>query len=271
MTPEDFSNLQDLMGRCAGYDLTSDRMHMAEHRLGPVARREGYHNVEALLATLWGKPMSALHWSVVEALLNAETWFRRDRDTFEIYQRELMPALASARPGRKVRLWSVGTSTGQEAYSLAMAALDNKADVEILATDLSHHAIRRASGGLFTSFEIQRGLSARTMLKWFEQIDDQWCARAELRQSIKFERANLLEDPVDRGQFDVIFCRYVLCDMEASRRAQVLDLLAARLVNDGCLFLGHNEAPEKFSPAFRAVAGRKGLYVKASAKNRQAA
>lgn len=271
MTPDDFNRLQDLMASCAGYSLTSDRMHMAEHRLGPVARREGYHNVEALLATLWGKPMTTLHWSVVEALLNAETWFRRDRDAFDIYQRELMPALASARPGRKVRLWSAGTSNGQEAYSLAMAALETKADVDILATDLSHHAIRRASGGLYTSFEIQRGLSARTMLKWFEQSEEHWCARAELRQTIRFERSNLLDDQSDRGLFDVIFCRYVLSDMDPVRRAQVLKMLEQRLVDDGCLFLGHNEVPDKESSAFRPVAGRKGLFVKAPTNARRAA
>lgn len=271
MTPDDFKNLQALMARHAGYSLASDRMHMAEHRLGTVARREGYHNVEALLAPLWGKPMSTLHWSVVEALLNAETWFRRDREVFDIYQRELIPALASARPGRKVRLWSAGTSTGQEAYSLAMSALDNKADVEILATDLSHHAIRRASGGLYTSFEIQRGLSARTMLNWFDQIDEQWCARAPLREVIKFERSNLLDTQAERGQFDVIFCRYVLCDMMPAQRAQVLAMLDSRLVDDGCLFLGHTDQPEKDSPAFRPVAGRKGLYVKAPASARCAA
>lgn len=271
MTPEDFQKLQDLMARCAGYALSSDRMQMAEHRLGPVARREGYHNVEALLTTLWGKPMTNLHWSVVEALLNAETWFRRDRDVFDIFQRELMPALANARPGRKVRLWSAGTSTGQEAYSLAMSALDNRADVDILATDLSHHAVRRGSSGVYTSFEIQRGLSARTMLNWFDQIDDQWCAKADLRHAIKFERANLLDEPTDRGQFDVIFCRYILCDMTPTHRAKVLDRLENQLVDDGCLFLGHNEMPDSARSAFRPVAGRKGLFVKAPSKARHAA
>lgn len=271
MTPEDFNQLQDLLLTHAGYRLTHDRMHLAEHRLGPVARREGYHNVEALLATLWGKPLSSLSWSVIEALLNSETWFRRDRPVFDVYSRELMPALAAARKGRKIRLWSAGTSTGQEAYSAAMSALELNAEVDILATDLSHHAIRRASGGLYTSFEIQRGLSARTMLRWFEQVEDQWCAKAELRQVIRFERANLLDDPIERGQFDVIFCRHVLHDMDPPQRTQVLKMLEQRLVDDGCLFLGMDDRPELNSSAFRPVAGRKGLYVKAPSSVRNAA
>ncbi|WP_409019416.1 CheR family methyltransferase [Brevundimonas vesicularis] len=271
MTPEDFRQLQQLMAAHAGYRLNEDRVHLAEHRLGPVARREGYHNVEALLTTIWGRPLNALSWSVIEALLNSETAFRRDRAAFDIYHHELIPALAAARTGRRVRLWSAGCSTGQEAYSLAMSALEQKAQVDILATDLSHHAIRRASGGLYTSFEIQKGLSARSMLHWFEQVEDQWCARAELRQTIRFERANLLDDTAERGQFDVIFCRYVLNDMEPDRRAQVLELLAGRLVDDGCLFMGVDEYPEADSTAFRPVAGRKGLYVKAPSRFSRAA
>lgn len=271
MTPEDFDRLQTLLASRAGVRLTRDRMHLAEHRLGPVARREGYHNVEAMLATLWNKPVASLGWSVIEALLNGETWFRRDRAVFDVFSRELMPALTAARPGGKVRLWSAGASTGQEAYSLAMAALENSADVEIVATDLSRQAIDKAQSGLYTSFEIQRGLSARTMLRWFEQIEEQWRARPELRRTVKFERANLLDEPTSERQFDVIFCRHVLSDLEPTHRARVLDRLERQLVDDGCLFLGVDERPEGDSVAFRPVAGRKGLYVKAPSAVRRAA
>jgi len=271
MTPEDFDRLQTLLASRAGFRLTRDRMHLAEHRLGPVARREGYHNVEAMLATLWNKPVASLGWSVIEALLNSETWFRRDRAVFDVFARELMPALTSARPGGKVRLWSAGVSTGQEAYSLAMAALESRADVEIVATDLSQQAIDKAASGLYTSFEIQRGLSAKAMLRWFEQIDEQWRARPELRKAVRFQRANLLDDTADDRQFDVIFCRNVLSDLEPGRRAQALDRLERRLVDDGCLFLGFDERPDGDSVAFRPVAGRRGLYVKAPSAVRRAA
>lgn len=271
MTPEDFDRLQTLLASRAGFRLTRDRMHLAEHRLGPVARREGYHNVEAMLTTLWNKPVASLGWSVIEALLNGETWFRRDRAIFDVFSRELMPALTAARPGGKVRLWSAGVSTGQEAYSLAMAALESHADVEIVATDLCQQAVDKAASGLYTSFEIQRGLSARTMLRWFEQADEQWRARPELRKAVRFQRANLLDEPADDGQFDVIFCRNVLSDLEPARRAQALDRLERRLVDDGCLFLGLDERPDGDSVAFRPVAGRKGLYVKAPSAVRRAA
>ena len=270
MTPEDFERLQALLSSRAGFRLSRERMQLAEHRLGPVARREGYHNVEAMLASLWSRPVASLGWGVIEALLNGETWSRRDRAAFEVLERELLPALTAARGGR-VRIWSAGGGTGQEAYSLAIAALEAGAEVEVLATDLSRQAIEKAMSGLYTSFEIQRGLSARVMLRWFEQVDDQWRARPELRAAIRFKRANLLDEPGDEGRFDIVFCRHVLNDMASDRRARLLDGLERRLIDDGCLFLGADERPDGDSVAFRPVAGRRGLYVKAPSAYRRAA
>nr|WP_312448458.1 protein-glutamate O-methyltransferase CheR [Brevundimonas naejangsanensis] len=270
MTPEDFDRLQALLASRAGYRLSRERMQLAEHRLGPVARREGYHNVEAMLASLWSRPVASLGWGVIEALLNAETWFRRDRAAFEVLERELLPALTAARGG-PVRIWSAGAGSGQEAYSLAIAALEAGARVEVLATDLSRQAIEKALSGLYSSFEIQRGLSARTMLRWFEQVDDQWRARPELRAAVTFKRGNLLDAPADEGRFDIIFCRHVLGDMTPERRPRLLDGLERGLVDDGCLFLGADERPDGDSVAFRPVAGRRGLYVKSPSAYRRAA
>lgn len=271
MTPEDFERLQTLMASRTGFRLTRDRMKLAEHRLGPVARREGFETVGALLASLWAKPVASLGWAVIEALLNPETWFRRDRASFETLERELLPALAKARGGAPVRLWSAGCSTGQEAWSAAMAALEIGVAIEIVATDLSQRALEKAKAGLYTGFEIQRGLKAATMLRWFEPSDDHWSVRSELRAAVHFARANLLDPPTDDHRFDLIFCRHVLADIEPARRSQVLDNLERRLVDDGCLFLGADERLEGDSLAFRPVAGRQGLYVKAPSALRRAA
>lgn len=271
MTPDDFDKLQSLLATRAGYRLSRDRIHLAEHRLGPVARREGYANVEALLANLWANPVASLAWSVIEALLNAETWFRRDRAPFHILEHELLPALTQARPGGKVKIWSAGCSTGQEAWSIAMAALEAGAAVDLVATDLSQRAVEKARSGLYTGFEIQRGLSARTMLRWFEPMEDQWIVKPELAQAVRFVRANMLDEPTDDSRFDVIFCRNVVGDMEPARRARLLDGLERRLVDDGCLFLGVDEPLEGETLAFRPVNGRRGLYVKAASALRRAA
>jgi chemotaxis protein methyltransferase CheR len=271
MTPEDFDKLQALMATRAGYRLTRDRMQLAQHRLGPVARREGFDSVELMLKALWGQPVASLGWSVIEALLNGETWFRRDRTPFDTFGREVAPALSRARAGRPLRIWSAGCSSGQEAYSLAIAALDVGARAQVHGVDLGARAIEKAQAGLYTAFEIQRGLSAATMLRWFDQTDEGWEAKPALRHGVTFARANLLDEPSDDGQFDVIFCRHVLKDVEPARRGRMLDGLERRLVDDGVLFLGPDERPEGDTVAFRAVTGRQGLYVKAPTTLRRAA
>ena len=236
MTQDDFERLQTLLASRAGFRLTRDRIHLAEHRLAPVARREGFDSVDAMLAALWARPVASLGWAVIETMLNSETWFRRDRTPFDTFARELAPAIGRVREQGLVRVWSAGCSNGQEAWSLAMGALDVGANVEILATDLSQRAIDRARVGAYTSFEIQRGLSAGSMLRWFEPAEEQWTANAELRQVVRFERANLLDEAAESSaRFDVIFCRNVLTDIEPSRRGMVIEALERRLVDDGCL------------------------------------
>lgn len=271
MSPEDFDRLQSLMASRAGFRLTRDRMKLAEHRLGPVARREGFDSVDAMLASLWAKPVATLGWGIIEALLNPETWFRRDRPTFDTLGGELLPALSRARGGQPVRVWSAGCSTGQEPWSIAMAALDVGAPVEIVGTDLSQRALEKARTGAYTGFEIQRGLKAETMLRWFDQADDAWIAKPQLRATVHFARANLLDPPTDDARFDVIFCRNVLDDLDPTRRTQVLDNIERRLVDDGVLFLGPDERIDGDSIAFRAVAGRRGLFVKTPSAVRRAA
>jgi chemotaxis protein methyltransferase CheR len=271
MSPVDFDRLQSLMTSRTGFRLTRDRMKLAEHRLGPVARREGFETVDAMLAALWARPVASLGWAVIETLLNPETWFRRDRVSFDTFGKELLPALSRARGGQPIKVWSAGCSTGQEAWSLAIAAQEAGVAVEIVATDLSQRALEKARSGAYTGFEIQRGLRAETMLRWFDQADDAWIARAELRAMVHFARANLSDAPTDSHRFDIIFCRHVLSDVEPSRRGAMLDNLERRLVDDGCLFLGLNEQLENDTIAFRPVAGRKGLFVKSPAALRRVA
>jgi chemotaxis protein methyltransferase CheR len=262
MTEDDFDRLQQLLASRTGFRLTRDRIHLAEHRLGPVARRFEFDSVDAMLTSLWAKPVASLGWAIIETMLNPETWFRRDRTPFDTFARELLPAIGRVRPGGLVRVWAAGCGSGQEAWSLAMAAGDAGANVEILATDLSQRSIDRGKAGLYTGFEIQRGLSAATMLRWFEPVEDQWSAQAELRPRVTFLRANLLDELPGEPRFDVIFCRNVLCDMEPTRRSGVIEALERRLVDDGCLFLGADERLDGDTVAFRPVSGRRGLFVK---------
>ncbi|MFC5342676.1 protein-glutamate O-methyltransferase CheR [Brevundimonas staleyi] len=263
MIQDDFERLQALMVSRAGFRLGRDRIHLAEHRLAPVARREGFDTVDDMLASLWAKPVASLGWAVIEALLNPETWFRRDRAVFDTFTRELLPAIGRARPEGLVKVWSAGCSHGQEPYSLAMGALETGANVEIVATDLSQRAVERGRAGSYTAFEIQRGLSAQTMLNWFDPADDAWVAKPALKNAVRFARHNLLDQPADAAQFDVILCRNVLSEMDPAKRGQVVDGLEKRLVDDGVLILGADERIDADTVAFRPVGGRKGLFVKA--------
>jgi chemotaxis protein methyltransferase CheR len=263
MTEDDFDRLQQLLASRAGFRLTRDRIHLARHRLGPVARREGFDSVEDLLASLWSKPIASLGWEVIETMLNAETWFRRDRAPFDTFSRELLPAIGRVRPQGLVRIWSAGCGTGQEAWSLAMAAGEAAANTEILATDLSQRAIDRARSGSYTGFEIQRGLSAGAMLRWFDLVEDRWVVRPALKSAVTFQRANLMDELPGEPRFDIIFCRNVLRDMDPARRSTVIEALERRLVDDGCLIIGADERLDGDTVAFRPVSGRRGLFVKA--------
>ena len=166
---------------------------------------------------------------------------------------------------------STATPASWEAWSLAIAAHEAGVAVEIVATDLSQRALEKARSGAYTGFEIQRGLKAETMLRCFDQTEDAWIARAELRAMVHFARANLADAPTDAHRFDIIFCRHVLADADPARRSEMFDSLERRLVDDGCLFLGPDEQPDGDSIAFRAVAGRKGLFVKSAAALQRAA
>lgn len=272
MKAEDFDRLQALVASRAGYKLSRSRMHLASHRLAPVARREGFESVDALLEAVWSRPIASLGWAVIEAMLNIETWFRRDRAAYDTLRTELLPALARARgEARPLRLLSAGCATGQEAYSLAIVCAEAGVDAQVVGIDLSHLALERARAGAYTPFEIQRGLSARLMLSFFDKAGESWRAKAQLRAMVEFERANLLDAAEADGRFDIVFCRHVLSEMEPARRTQALERIDAELVDDGCLFLAPAERVESDTLAFRAVAGRRGLYVKGPSSARRAA
>ena len=271
MKPQDFEHLQGLLASRAGFHLSRDRLFLVEHRLAPLARREGFGSVEQLLQALREGPVGELAWAAIEAMLTTETWFHRDRAPFATFRDEVLPAIARVRPGGRVRILSAGCATGQEPYSLAMAALETGVSAEIVAFDLSTRALEKARSGLYTQFEIQRGLPTRQLLRWFDNEEDMWRPRPQLRGAVRFERANLLDDPVAGGPFDVVFCRYVLTDFDPARRPRLLDVLGRTLADDGCLFLGLNETPADAAGDFRAVSGRRGLYVKTPGAVRRAA
>jgi chemotaxis protein methyltransferase CheR len=272
MTREDLDLLSALALERAGLDLTGAAGAFAESRLAPLARREGAASVGVLVERLRGGADPALAAHVVEALADGDTAFFRDRALFDRLRREVIPALAERRPGQAVRIWSAGCSTGQEAYSLAMLAaemgpLPGGGVVKVVASDMNERALHKAKSGLYSHFEVQRGLPIRTLLAHFEKLDEHWRISATLRQSVRWGRVNLMDDLARFGPFDLILCRNVLSALAPRAAVKVLDGLDSALAPDGWLMLGAKESVTV--PA--AFSGRDGLLARDPAYDRAAA
>lgn len=246
MKSDDLDYLAALMRARSGVVLRGDGAYLAQSRLAPLARREGAGSVEVLVAALRDGAEERLLQAAVEAMAVADTAFFRDRGVFDALREQILPQLAATRPDGLLHVWSAGCSTGQEAYSLAMLAdpAERKtggARLDIVATDLSQRALEKAHSGLYTQFEVQRGLPIRTLLKTFEKSDDMWRVSERLRRTVRWRRLNLIEDRRSVRPFDIILCRNVIGYFDPETRNRVLDQMAQALAPDGYLVLGAGE------------------------------
>ena len=259
MTPREFSFLADLVRRRAGLSLPLEKKSLIAVRLKPVATRFGFRDVAALLAEL-PHPSEELASAIVEAMMTNETSFFRDRAIFDFLQRSAIPALIAARSAsRRLRIWCSAASTGQEAYSLAMVLdplVGRDWRVELIATDISEGAIARARDGRYTQFEVERGLGADELAKYFVREEKHWRVADRLKRMITFRAFNLLDHFGWLGELDVILCRNMLFYVEPHERANIHAKLSNALAEDGHLVLGENEnvaAPFVMSSAARGV------------------
>ena len=267
MSPQDIELFLALARARAGLKIDPSKTYLIESRLGPLARRENFPGIPEMAAALRSLREEKLIWAVVESLAQGETGFFRDRAPYATFSKELLPTLARLRGNDPIRLWSCACGSGQEAYSLAMIAeeaegLPPGTKVEIYGSDLSERSLEKAQSGLYTQFEVQRGLPIRKLLQHFEKVEDNWRLTPRIRQRVRWRRVNLIADLTVMGRFDVIFCRNVLNMMDAPYRRRVLESLAALLPADGLLILGEGETTEGSTEAFRPVTGRPGLYVR---------
>ena len=257
--------LSRLLEARTGQMLSPSRRWRIEASIAPLLAETGIASLDALVGRLASTDDGELTTRVVEALLNHETSFFRDAAMFDQLAREVLPALERANAAsRRLRIWSAACSTGQEAYSIAMLVLDNPKrwagwQIDIVGTDVSGHAVARATAGCYTSFEIQRGLPVRTMLRWFDRQGDDWAADAALRRAVKFTRANLLETPP--GRFDLVLCRNVLMYMPAPRKADAFEQLSAAVGPRGYLILGAGETVIGQTERFATHPAIRGTYV----------
>jgi chemotaxis protein methyltransferase CheR len=230
----------------AGLRVDVARSYLIESRLGPVARREGFDTPEAFIETLRERADERLGWALVEAMVLPEPEFFRDGAVFQTLAEEVLPALVRARGGEPVRVWSAGCGTGQEIYSLAMlmAEAPQLAErVELFGSDLSERSLEKAQAGIYSQFEVQRGLPARTLVRHFEKVGEAFVLSPRIRQQVRWRRVNLMDDLGRNGRFDLVLCRSALGQLAPEAHGRVLGSLAGALARGGRLVLGLKDEP----------------------------
>lgn len=255
--------IADLLAARTGQHLTESRRWRVNSALAGIFREHGISNVDQLVCLLasprTGPESPDLSQDVVEALLNNETYFFRDKPTFDQLPQDIIPELARRRlDSKRLSIWSAGCSTGQEVYSLAMLFAEQKDrwhgwTIELLGTDVSHRAINAARSGLYSQFEVQRGLGVTQMLRHFDETANGWQIGEDPRRIVQFRQHNLLGPYPGRQLFDLVLCRNVLLYFERETRSAAFDRLANAVAPDGFLMLGAGETvigqTDRFSPS----------------------
>ena len=267
MTPLEYDYLRKLVRERSGLVLSADKHYLVESRLLPIARKVGAAGIGGLVLKLKAADAEALVVEVVEAMTTNESFFFRDKVPFDQFRTAIMPALVGARAhARRIRIWCAAAATGQEPYSLAMCLKEMEGNlagwhVEVLATDLSTEVLEKGRSGIYSQFEVQRGLPIHFLLKYFTQVGEMWQIAPALRAMVAFRPLNLLHDFAHLGMFDVVYCRNVLIYFGADTKIDVLDRLARSTAPDGYLALGAAETVVGLTEAFKPIPDRRGLYA----------
>lgn len=267
MKPDDFEFIAGLLKAKSGLVLDKGKVYLLESRLTPVARRSGFETLEQLLAHMRRTRDDELVKTVVEAMTTNESFFFRDNTPFDLFRDQVLPRLMVANAAsKKIRIWCAAASSGQEPYSLAMTLKDQEARlkdwrIEIVGTDISKQVLDKARAGIYSQFEVQRGMPIRTLVKYFTQQGDVWHINKDLRDRVTFKEFNLLESYKGLGQFDVVFCRNVLIYFNQETKSDVLSRIRDVMPAHGTLFLGAAETVLGLTDRFKPVPGHRGLYV----------
>jgi chemotaxis protein methyltransferase CheR len=267
MSPVDYEFLRKYLKERSGLVLSADKQYLVESRLLPVARSAGFVNLGDLVRALMLGNTGALMTAVVEAMMTHESFFFRDKIPFDHFRQTIMPALIAARSNtRIIRIWCAAASTGQEPYSLVMCLREMEQKIagwriELLATDLGNDVLEKARQGLYSQFEVQRGLPIQLLIKHFSQVGELWQIAPDIRSMVKYQQLNLLADFARLGRVDLILCRNVLIYFDTETKISVLNRLARSTASDGYLMLGAAETVVGLTNSFKVVPDKRGLYV----------
>ncbi|HBR70010.1 MAG TPA: chemotaxis protein CheR [Rhodospirillaceae bacterium] len=263
----DLDIYRDLLKEKSGLVLTQDKAYLVESRLGPVAKKWNFPSLEAMTDSLRAVPNPKLVNDIVEAMTTNETSFFRDIKPFDLFRDTVLPHMLKNRVNqRKIKIWCAAASSGQEPYSLAMIVKEKGSvfagwDISLKATDISNDILEMARQGVYSQFEVQRGLPITMLMKYFKQSDEKWTISDDIKKMIRYEYFNLLENFASLGNFDVIFCRNVLIYFDEPTKRQIFEKMSKILAPDGFLFLGGAETVIGITDAFKPVKDMRGLYV----------
>lgn len=265
MTPQNLLFFAELLHQRTGILIDETKDYLVKTRLAPIAGTSGYADIDALIDAIRERPEGRLVDAALDAMTTNETFFFRDQTPFEVLRTVL--ADPERRGGGPIRIWSAAASTGQEAYSIAMLCdefphLSAENAVEIVGTDISQSCLTKAAAGVYSSFEIQRGLPIQKLARYFEKDGESWRAKEALRSKVTWRRHNLMDSPWALGRFDIVFCRNVLIYFDVPTRRKILELVAGQMKSGGHLFLGASETTLGVTNAFTQT-NRGGCWIKA--------
>lgn len=267
MKPEDFDFFSITLKQRSGLVLTRDKAYLLESRLMPVARKWNLKGLDELAAALRAKRDETVLRDVTEAMTTNESSFFRDQKPFDQFKQVVLPKLMDARASKRhIRIWSAASSSGQEAYSLAMILSEMSAKIagwkiDIVGTDLSSEMVERSRSGIYTQFEVQRGLPITLLVKYFSQNGERWQINQQLRDMVQFKEMNLLGEYGPIGTFDIVFCRNVLIYFDPPTKTKVLESISRVMQPDAVLYLGGAETVLGITDRFKPMDNQRGLYI----------
>ncbi|MGE0814076.1 MAG: protein-glutamate O-methyltransferase CheR [Vicinamibacterales bacterium] len=271
ISPQDFDYIRSFVFDQAGIVLEVGKQYLVESRLGPIAKQFKLESMADLANALKGRDL-VLRRAVVEAMTTNETTFFRDAAPFDTLRDHIIPRLMEARAStRQLKIWYGASSTGQEPYSVVMMLMQHYPQLESwkvthYATDINLDVLERARQGRFNQVEMNRGLPATYLVKYFEKVGTEWQLKQAVRDRVKFEQLNLVKPWQSMQTFDIIMLRNVMIYFDVDAKKQILAKLERQLAPDGYLFLGGAETTMGLTEAFKRMQyERAGCYCKVGA------
>ncbi len=266
MTPNEFKAISEMLKSESGLVLADDKQYLLESRLSPIAKKLKLASVNELVSLWRTKKDANLQNQIIEAMTINESFFFRDKTPFDNFENHMLPALIERNKGtKKIRIWSAAASTGQEAYSLSMILREHANElmgwkIDIVGTDLSSDALEKAKSGLYSQFEVQRGMPVKYLVKNFNQIGSMWQIKSDIRSMVQYRQFNLLKNYAVLGRFDIIFLRNVLIYFDKDTKADILTRMEKQSNDKAFLVLGASETLVGLNQTYKPVEGIRGLY-----------